>query len=308
MPFKFPLTRRKNFAYHHDRLDPYEDRSTILEQLITREFPLEFLLAAEIAQLRTFAFPNGTKLLHKTGQFEHESLKRLDDTRAILVEMGKDGFDAPHAKTMADHLNAIHGFYDIPNDEFLHTLSTFIFDVQLFTDRFGWRKMTDNERMAIFYIYQQMGELMKIKDIPETPEAFWEWRVNYEAEHMAYHETNHLVAEGLMNGARQMVPRWLGPFLLPFVLSLESKEFAEVLGYKHPPRIVRSFFLSGMWLRKQFNRWFSLWDVLDFRNILLGNFKSYPNGYNPMKLGPHKLVKQIEKQRQNQRENVAIDK
>lgn len=292
----FPITRRKNFAAEHDKLDPYDDRRIILEQLITREFPMEFLLAAEIAQLRTFSFPNGTRLLHKTGEFEKRSLKRLDDTRAILVEMGKNGFDDPHAKSMADHLNKIHGMYDIPNDEFLHTLSTFIFDVQMFSDRFAWRKMTETERMAIYYTYQQMGELMKIKDIPPTPEEFWDWRIKYEAEHQAYSETNHLVAEGLIRGAKQMVPRWVGPFILPFVLSLENDRFAELIGYKRPGPIFRGLVHSVMWVRKQFNKRFTLWDTWDFRDVLLGAFKTYPGGYNPFKLGPDKIIKYLEKQ------------
>ena len=81
---KFPITRRINHAPIHEAMDPADEHVAIFKQLLLREFPMEFLLAAEIAQLRTFTFPRGTGLLHATGEFEKHSLKRLDDTRAIL--------------------------------------------------------------------------------------------------------------------------------------------------------------------------------------------------------------------------------
>jgi len=293
---KFPITLRQSAAAQHEKMDSYEDRAVIFEQLFTREFPVEFLLAAEIAQLRSFTFPHGTRLLHQTAEFEKNSLKRLDDTRAILVEMGREGFHSERGRMMADHLNEIHGFYDIPNDEFLHTLSTFIYDVWLFINEYGWRKLTRNEELAIYYTYVDMGELMKIQDIPPTFEAFWEWRVAYELEHQAYAETNHQVAEGLMRGAREMVPAVLRPFVLPFVLSLENRRFAELLGYQHPRKLTRNFFQSMMWLYKQCNKLFTVWEVWSFETLLLSNFQTYPNGYNPLHLGPDKLIKQMRKQ------------
>lgn len=295
--FKFPITRRQNNATYHNTLDPYENRGQIIEHLIAHEFPVEFLLAAEIAQLRSFTVPNGTKLLHRTAEFEQNSLKRLDDTRAILVEMGRDGFDSPKAKVMADHLNEIHGFYNIPNNEFLYTLSTFIFDVWLFIDCYGWRKLTHVEKQAIYYAYCDMGELMHIKNIPPSFEDFWVWRQAYEQEHQAFAEENYLVAEGLFRGAEQMVPGLLRPLVRPFVFSLENERFANLLGYKRPPAAVRALFQAAMWLRKTVNRYFTLWDVWSFEEMLLSNFQTYPHGYEMLKLGPTKLIKQIEKRR-----------
>lgn len=295
---KFPITFRKSFAAQHEQMDPYEQRAEIFEQLFTREFPVEFLLAAEIAQLRSFTFPHGTRLLHQTGEFEKNSLKRLDDTRALLVEMGRDGFLSERGRNAAAHLNEIHSFYDIPNDEFLHTLSTFIYDVWMLIGQHGWRKLTRNEELAIYYTYLDMGKVMNIKDIPDTFEAFWEWRIAYELENQAYSETNHLVAEGLMRGAREMLPVVLRPFLLPFVLSLEDQRFAELLGYEYPNRVTRAFVNGVMWIYKQLNKVFTVWDVLSFEELLLSNFKTYPNGYKPMHLGPTKLMKHIRKRRQ----------
>jgi hypothetical protein len=291
---KFPITLRKNHATLHDAMDPFEDQVEIFQQLLLKEFPVEFLLAAEVAQLRSFTFPHGTRLLHAAGEFEKHSLKRLDDTRAILYEMGRDSFYSPRAEKMAGHLNQIHGFYKIPNDEYLHTLSTFIFDPWEFINRYGWRKLTRNEELCIYNIYYRMGELMNIKDIPGSFEEYWQWKLAYEAEHQAYAEANHQVAGGLIIGIKKLLPAVLSPFVLPFVLSLIDQRFAELLGYRYPNRLVRGFFQGFMWCRRLVTRYFTLWDVLDFETVFFGTFKSYPNGYNPLKLGPTKLIKRME--------------
>ena len=295
---KFPITRRrKQFAAQHQQMDPNIDHGQIFETLFTREFPVEFLLAAEIAQIRTFMFPRGSRLLHKTGEFENNSLKRLDDTRAILVEMGRDGFDSPRAKVVADHLNQIHAFYDIPNREFLHTLSTFIYDVCHIVNRYGWRKLTRHEELAIYNVYCTMGELMNIKDIPDTFEAFYEWRVQYEEQYKGYDPANQKITAGIFRGAKQMLPAILRPFVIPFSFSLAEPELPELLGHAPPRPLTRAFFQGVMWLRKQFNKQFTLWDTLSFEELIVNNFKSYPNGYDPLSIGPTKLIKQIHKKR-----------
>ena len=294
---KFPITWRKSSAEKHEKLDPFKDQVEICKQLFEHEFPVELLIAAEIQQLQSFTVPNGTRLLHATGEFEKRSLKRLDDTRAILYEMGRHTFYSPEAEEMAEHLNKIHGMYNIPNDEFLHTLSGFIFEFREFVTRYGWRKLTQNEELAIFYIYKRMGELMNIRDIPDTLEMFEKWKEAYERENQAFSENNHLVAKGLMNGAKQMVPAILRPFLRPFVFSLIDQKYSELLGYRYPNIVVRSFFKSVMWLRKRFNQWFTLWDVLNFEQLLFTKYQTYPGGYDRLKLGPTKIIQQLEKQK-----------
>lgn len=291
---KIPISLRKSSAAKHAAMDPIADQAEIFEQLFLHEFPVEFLLSAEIAQLHSFTFPNGTRLLHATGEFEKNSLKRLDDTRAILHELGRDGFYSERAEITAEHLNKIHGHYKIPNDEFLHTLSTFIYDLWDFIDQFGWRKLNPNEEQVLYLAYKRMGELMHIHSIPASFEAYRDWKKRYELEHQAFAETNHQVAEGLMRGVREMLPPIFRPFALPFVLSMKNERFASLLGYSYPKIWVRSFFRGLMWVRQRFNRWFTIWDVLDFEQVVFTHYKSYPNGFNPLKLGPTKMIERLD--------------
>lgn len=255
---------------------------------------MDFLLAAEIAQLKQFTFPNGTRLLHATGEFEKHSLKRLDDTRAILYEIGRDTFYSERAETMADHLNKLHGFYNIPNDEFIHTLSTFIFDVREFINRYGWRKLTRTEELSIYYAYVRMGEMMNIQNIPRSFEEYLEWKLAYERENQAYAESNRQVADGLIQGIKEMLPAIFRPFILPYVLSLMDPKLVELVGFKPPNRLMRGLFLAVMRVRQTFNRHFTLWDRLEFEEVFFSTFKTYPEGYHPLKLGPTNLINHLE--------------
>ena len=295
---KFPISLRKSAAQQHEQMDPEKDQVEIFTRLFLHEFPVEFLLSAEIQQLQSFTIPNGTRLLHATGEFEKNSLKRLDDTRAILYEFGREDFYSPRAEMMAEHLNKIHGMYNIPNDEFLYTLSGFIFELEAFINSYGWRKLTPTEMQVVYLTYKRMGELMNIQEIPESIEAYRAWKTAYERENQAYSENNHLVAEGLMRGMKKMVPAIIRPFLRPFILSLISPRYSQLLGYKYPNGVTRAFFKTLMWGRKQFNRWFTIWDVLDFEQALFTHYQSYPNGYNPLKLGPTKIIERLESKAQ----------
>ena len=273
---QFPISRRNDNSDVHELMDVsiVSNQIEIFKQLVRHEFPADFLLAAEIQQLQSFTIPNGTKLLHSTGEFEKHSLKRLDDTRAILYHMGEHDFYSKEAEEMAAHLNKIHGMYNIPNDEFLYTLSGFIFELKEFINNYGWRKLTRNEELAVFHIYRRMGELMQIKNIPDSIEEYEEWKLAYENKHQSFSENNHLVSEGLMHGMKQMVPAFIGPFLAPFIFSLIDKKYSYLLGYKHPNMFTRRFFKSLMSIRRQFNKHFTIWDRLNFEKLVFTHYQT----------------------------------
>jgi hypothetical protein len=136
------------------KLDAERDSEAIFKILANHVFPVEILTALEIAQLRTFTIPSISKILHATGQFERDGQKRLDDTRAILDEIVRPGLDTEQSHRMVEHLNDIHGMYEISNDDFLYTLSTFVFDPALFIEKWGHRPLTAHEQDALFFLYR----------------------------------------------------------------------------------------------------------------------------------------------------------
>jgi len=218
----------------------------------------------------------------------------LDDTKAILREMFEDGLDSDRGKSMTEHLNQIHGFYEIANDDYLYVLSAFFIDPSLWLAHYGWREYTAHEKQAIYTVYRKMGERMHIHSIPDSFDAFVEWRAAYEAKNQRFAESNYQVAMGLIDAAKAFVPSWLGWSVLPLLSSLIDDEFRELLGLPKPNPIVYGLVQTAMKIRKFCGRYMSQWEEASFTDSpLVQGFATYKNGYDRFKLGPTKLVKRM---------------
>lgn len=288
---KLPL-RSQKWTRKIETLDAAENAEEIGEILLAHVFPLDIFLSTEIGQLRTFTIPSISDLLHQTGQYEHDGVKRLDDTKAILREIFDNGLDSEHGQAMVEHLNRIHGFYNIRNDDYLYVLTAFFIDPVLWNERYGWREFTPHEKEATYNIYRKLGEAMKIREIPASFEEFVAWRQAYEAENQRFAESNYHVAMGLLNAAEAFVPSWLRWMVVPLLSSLLDKEFRDLLGLAKPNAIFYGLVQSALWIRKIGGRYFSLWEEDSFADSpLVQGFETYKNGYEPFQLGPTKLVK-----------------
>ncbi|MGA7215407.1 MAG: oxygenase MpaB family protein, partial [Terrimicrobiaceae bacterium] len=56
------------------------------------------------------------------------------------------------------------------NSDYLYVLSTFIYEPIRWIDRFGWRGLTGNERLASYYFWCAVGRRVGIREIPESYE------------------------------------------------------------------------------------------------------------------------------------------
>jgi len=290
---KLPL-RSGKWTRKVESLDAVEDAREISETLLSHVFALDIFLSTEIGQLRTFTIPSISALLHRTRQYEADGVKRLDDTKAILHEIFTDGLDSGHGQAMVEHLNRIHGFYNISNDDFLYVLTAFFIDPVLWNERYGWRKFTQHEKDGMYNDYRKLGEAMNIRDIPDSYDAFLVWRLAYEARHQRFAESNYHVAMGLLKAAKAFVPGWLGWSVVPVLSSLIDAKFRNLLGLPKPNPIIYGLVQAAMWVRKIGGRYLSLWEHASFaESPLVTGFETYKNGYEPLRLGPVKLVKRM---------------
>ena len=62
--------------------------------------------------------------------------KRNDDTALIVAEMAKWGYDSERGREELRRMNHAHSRFDISNDDYLHVLSTFIYEPVRWMDRF----------------------------------------------------------------------------------------------------------------------------------------------------------------------------
>ncbi len=277
------------------RLDPDRDYQEIARLLSAYEFSWDTERALEFALFRTFAVPSISGLLAKTGEFTKRPRKRYDDTELILAEIVENGFDSKKGAAAMARMNAMHGRFAISNDDFLYVLSTFVFEPIRWNARFGWRRLSDNEKRASFNFYSEMGRRMNIRDIPATLEQFEAFNRSYESKAFRFAESNVQVGSAtrdLLLGF--LLPRFLYPTARPFVHALMDKPLLTAMGFAPAPGLLRSIVTGGLkaraFLIRTLVRRKLLWYPARRNPVLITQRQrpTYPQGYQVQELGTFK--------------------
>ncbi|HEX7440477.1 MAG TPA: oxygenase MpaB family protein [Caldimonas sp.] len=193
--------------------EPRRDCAQIARQIGTVTFPWDTTRSLELALFRTFASPRIGGLLHGSGEFEARTQKRYDDTDLIVSEIVEHGFDSERGGRAIARMNALHARFRIANDDFLYVLSTFVFEPIRWNARFGWRRMSETERLGWFWFWRGVGERMRIQNLPDDFERFERFSRNYEAANFRFTEANRHVALA----TREMFAGWFPRLLRPLV-------------------------------------------------------------------------------------------
>lgn len=265
----------------------------IVSYLANHDAPLDYLIAGELAQIQTFGIPSISKTLRRTRQYQDKGTKRLDDTRAILVEIMKDTVHSDRGAHMVKHLNWIHSHYTISNDDYLYTLALFIVEPDRWMSSFGYRNLTDTERHAAYLEFRDLGIAMNIKNIPDSFDEFKAWYLDYRQQHLKHHPDNSVVAQGLIDGMKPMVPFILRPFIQSIMLVLiNDDELLSAINMKKPGKITQLAVRSVMKIRAKILMVFNPWQNHAFEHGRIAQrYPSYPSGYEGENLGPEKLIK-----------------
>ncbi len=137
-------------------------------------------------------------LLHDTGEFTGRTQKRYDDTALILDHIGEHGLASDEGRAALRRMNQMHAMYDISNDDMRYVLVTFVVVPIRWLDDYGWRPMTEAEKVASAHYYRELGRHMGITDIPETWQDFATVMDAYEAEHFAFDPRSRAVADATL--------------------------------------------------------------------------------------------------------------
>jgi hypothetical protein len=122
-------------------------------------------LGTELALFKTFTIPTISKILASTGEFGKNVHRRSEDTGLIINEIVdtyariqkqlnidpdtprkdiKEQWERP--KEAVKRLNEIHGHYNILNDDYIYTLSLFIFEPIYWVNKYDWRQLDQREK------------------------------------------------------------------------------------------------------------------------------------------------------------------
>ncbi|MFE4107763.1 oxygenase MpaB family protein [Almyronema epifaneia] len=247
--------QRYQYLHQIQSLDPVTQHRQICQLSTGYEFPWATNRALEIALLRTFCVPSIAAILQQTGKFIHHSQNRYDDTGLLIANILHWGYDSPQGSAAIARMNQIHGRYRIHNTDYLYVLSTFIFEPIRWNQRFGWRPLCEQERLALFYFWRAVGERMHIQHIPTTYEAFEQFNQDFERQHLKYSEANRLVADAVLKMLLSWFPALGQPLVRSSVYALLDDTMLAALNWPQPTPRSRQFVTSALKLRQQALRW-----------------------------------------------------
>jgi hypothetical protein len=266
-------------------LDSLRDHQRIVFLSTRIDFPWDTTRALEFALFRTFAIPSISALLHKTREFEDRAQKRYDDTDIIVSHIMEHGYDSESGRAAIARMNALHGRFKISNEDFLYVLSTFVFEPIRWNERFGWRRMIEKERLALFHFWREVGHRMGIRDIPTDYHALEDF--NREIEHKRYRfvESNQLVGAATRTLFMSWFPRWMGPLVKRGIHGFMDERLIVAFGFPKPSKFMRRTVELSLKLRGNFLRWLWLRRREPYWRTELTH-RSYPEGYTIDTLGP----------------------
>ncbi|KAF8982746.1 hypothetical protein BGZ46_000727 [Entomortierella lignicola] len=288
------------------------------------EFPYLNVTSLEFALFKTYAVPSISKILAATKEFSNNCLKRTSDTEFILLEISEGGSrkvyrekesgvvdekedenDKKRSLIAMEKLNFIHGQYKIKQEDYLYTLALFILEPPSWINRFEWRKVTELEKNAIFATWIDIGERMKIENIPRNYKELEDWVEEFESQYTVFSKTNIIIAEETTNLLLSLAPSFLHPFGRKVVSSLLTDRLRTAFGIAPPPPGLTTIVSAGLTLRGWFIRYFMLPRRYPLvRSALRADPKNdnkyvprwnkygeaYPTGYRVEDLGPEKFI------------------
>ena len=277
---------RHYWSRHIARLDPETEYEQIYRILVSHEFPWDLNQSLSFALYRTYAVPSIGHLLSQTGELTQRTQKRYDDTVLILDTVLEHGLASPQGRAAVRRMNQMHGSYPIPNDDKLYVLATFVVMPIRWLDRYGWRRLSEAERVASANYYRALGAHMGIKGIPETHQQFAGFLDRYEAEHFGFDEGALAVSEATLKLMATLGPNRFAPRAAVnwFAKGLMDDPLLDAFHYRRPAAWERSLATGALRLRGRLVRFLPVRREPLFARQL-PNIRSYPDGYQVDKLG-----------------------
>ena len=226
-----------------EQLDPVLDCVEVYRITTSVEFPWDLNQALSFALFRTYAVPSIGSLLARTGEFTGRVQQRYEDTALLLGAVLEHGPDSADGRAAVRRINSMHGAYDISNEDLRYVLSTFVVMPIRWLDAYGWRPLSQAERVASVHYYRRLGALMGIRDVPGTWQDFEALMQAYEDEHFGPDPGARRVADATLGLLATLPPNHLLPRRLVDAMSraLMDQPLLDALGYARPhPLTVRA--------------------------------------------------------------------
>ncbi len=270
-----------------EALDPVRDHQEIYRISAGHEFPWDYQRALELALFRTFCVPAISGLLDATGEFRDRPQRRYDDTALLMAELAEHGYDSARGREALRVVNRLHGRHPIAAEDMRYVLATFVYEPVDWLDRFGWRPLSEHERLAAFHFYRAVGARMGIRGVPADYAAFRRFKADYEARAYRYADSNRRVGTATLDLMRGWYPRPLRPAVDLAVRGLLDPPALAAFGFAPAPRWAATGVRAGLRTRAAAVRLLLPPRPRSRATADPGNrsYPGYPVGYRPADLG-----------------------
>ncbi|MCK9896358.1 oxygenase MpaB family protein [Frankia sp. AgB32] len=267
-------------------LDPKKDDQEIHQISSDHEFPWDYGRGLEIAIWRTCCVPRISKMLDQTGEFGLRAQKRYDDTRILLGEIVRGGYDSKRGRQAISQINLAHRRFDIDNDDMRYVLSTFIFEPIRWINRWAWRPISETEKLAAFYFYISVGQRMNIQSLPADRDEFEQFNLDYERANFAGAECNGRVGRALLELYSSWYPWPTSTFVATMLPCRLDRPAREALGMSEPSPWIRG--LNRLALRGHglAERAMPTTMARIMTRPTARTYPGYPHGYDLADIGP----------------------
>ena len=278
--------KRYDIRRRIEELDPVRDHAEIYRLMSTFEFPWDLNQALSFALFRTYAVPSIGGLLARTAEFTERAQKRYDDTALILDAVLEHGMAGEDGRAAIRRMNQMHRSYDIANDDLRYVLCTFVIMPIRWLEAYGWRRLTENERVASANYYRALGRRMGITGIPETWQAFARYLDAYERAHFRFDAGGRAVADSTLDLLNTFPPNDKLPPAVVRRMSyaLMDQPLLDAFRYPTPNPVFRALVRRGLQVRGRAVRFLPPRHEPFFARQL-PQIRSYPGGYRVEELG-----------------------
>ena len=232
-----------------ESLDLAADHQRIVFLSCQGDFARDTPRALDYAVFRTIAFPAFRTALHPVNPADAPVPGDAGPAQRAVSELMEHGYDSKPGKDALERLWAVQGGSPLSQEDFLYFLSAFVFEPIRWNARFGWRCMTEKERLALFEFWRHVGWQFKFYGIPPLYTAFERYNLEYERVNGRLTEEKKLVEVAARRLFRSWFPRWMHPLVNGGAYGFMDDRFRRAFGFPRPSPMVRRSVASIMRIR-----------------------------------------------------------
>jgi hypothetical protein len=144
--------------------------------------------------------------------------------------------------------------------------------------------MCEQERLAYFFFWREVGRRMNIQELPADYDAFERFNREYERQHYRFTETNRRVGAATRELFASWFPRFLSPFVRSAIYALLDERLIVAFGFPRPSWFLRRLVSGALRSRAIAAGFLPARRRPRFRTEM--RHPTYPTGYVIEELGP----------------------